>query len=150
MVWKITWEIWKIITTALKSLKIGTLIGSFYPKYKMYELKIYRGVMCHNNEEWYNIWGGIDLPFQNRHEQFDEFWPKYSKVSKICTLMGSFWTKYIMFELKKVQRSYASEHWRVMQNLKKNWLAVWEIWQIFIRALKSPKIGRLMGSFYPK
>ena len=33
------------------SLKIGTLMGSFYPKQKMYELKIYRGVLCHNNEE---------------------------------------------------------------------------------------------------
>ena len=34
-----------------ESLKIGTLMGSFYPKQKMYELKIYRGVMCHDNEE---------------------------------------------------------------------------------------------------
>ena len=33
------------------SLKIGTLMGPFYPKQKMHELKIYRGVLCHNNEE---------------------------------------------------------------------------------------------------
>ena len=33
--------------------------------------------------------------------QFDEFWPEHSNVSKICTLMGSFWPKCIMFELKK-------------------------------------------------
>ena len=33
------------------SLKIGTLMGSFYPKQKMYELKNYRGVFCHDNEE---------------------------------------------------------------------------------------------------
>ena len=39
-------------TRALKSLKIATLIGSFYPKQKMLKLKTYRGVMCHNNEEW--------------------------------------------------------------------------------------------------
>ena len=55
---------------------------------------------------------------------------------------------------KKVQRSYLSWHWRVMQNLKKNWLVVWKmtwgIWQIFTRALKSIKIGTLMGSFCPK
>ena len=44
--------------------------------------------------------GGTDLSFQNRHEEFDKFWPKHSKTSKICTLMGSFWSKYIMFELK--------------------------------------------------
>ena len=32
-------------------LKIWTCIGSFYRKQKMYELKIYRRVMCHDNEE---------------------------------------------------------------------------------------------------
>ena len=34
-----------------KSLKIRTFIGLFYPKLKIYELKIYRGVMYHDNEE---------------------------------------------------------------------------------------------------
>ena len=43
-----------------------------------------------------------DLPVQNWHEEFDEFWPEHSKISKIYTLMGCFWPKYIMFELKKV------------------------------------------------
>ena len=55
---------------------------------------------------------------------------------------------------EKVQRSYLSWHWRVMQNLKKNWLVVWKmtwgIWQIFIRTLESVKIGIFMGSFCPK
>ena len=37
--------------STFESLKIGTFIGSFYPKQKMYELEIYRGVMCHDNEE---------------------------------------------------------------------------------------------------
>ena len=36
---------------SIQSVKTGTLIGSFCPKQKMYELKIYRGVMCHDNEE---------------------------------------------------------------------------------------------------
>ena len=34
-----------------ESLKIGTLMGSFYRKQKMYELKTYREVLCHDNEE---------------------------------------------------------------------------------------------------
>ena len=53
---------------------------------------------------------------------------------------------------KKVQRTYVSWHWRVMQNLKKNWLMVWKItwviWGIITRALESLKIE--VGSFYPK
>ena len=36
---------------ALESLKVATFMESSYPKYKMYELKIYRGVICHGNEE---------------------------------------------------------------------------------------------------
>ena len=46
VVWKVTWGIWEIPTRALESLKIWTLMGSFYPKKKIYELKIYRGVSC--------------------------------------------------------------------------------------------------------
>ena len=66
-----------IFTRALKSLKIGTLMGFFYPKWKMYELKIYRGVMCHDifelkigtgvifhdTEEWCKIWRKTGLWF---------------------------------------------------------------------------------------
>ena len=68
----------------------------------MYELKIYRGVSSHDNEEWYQIWTVIDLPVQNWHEEFDKFWPEHSKISKMCTLTGCFWPKHRMFELKKV------------------------------------------------
>ena len=34
-----------------ESLKIETLMGSFYVKWKICALKIYRGVLCHDNEE---------------------------------------------------------------------------------------------------
>ena len=34
-----------------ESLKILTSIGSFYPKQNIYELKINRKFMCHDNEE---------------------------------------------------------------------------------------------------
>ena len=54
---------------------------------------------------------------------------------------------------KKAQGSYLSLHWRVMQNLKKNWLVVWKmtgIWHIFTRAIERLRIGILMGSFHPK
>ena len=38
-------------TRALESLKIEILMGSFNPKLKKLELKIHRGVICHDNEE---------------------------------------------------------------------------------------------------
>ena len=71
----------------------------------------------------------------------DEFWPEQSKIIKICTLIGYFCPKHTMFELKKVQTSYVWWHWRLVQNLKKNWLVLsrmtWRIWQIFIHRLKN-------------
>ena len=99
---KMTWGIWKTFTRPLERLKIGTLMASICLQLKIYELKICKGVMCHENEEWCKNWRGIDLPVQNWHEEFDEFWPEHSKISKICTLMGCFSLNYIMFELKKV------------------------------------------------
>ena len=84
-----------------KVSKILILIGSFWAKYILFELKNYRGVIFHETEEGYKIWRGIDLSFQNWHKEFDKFWPEHSKVSKIFILMGSFWAKYILFELKK-------------------------------------------------
>ena len=39
---------------------------------------------------------------QNRYEEFNTpHWPTPSKISKICTLMGCFWPKYKMFQIKK-------------------------------------------------
>ena len=82
--------------------------------------------MCHDNEERCRIWRGIDLSFQNWQEKFDEFWPEHSKVSKRCTLMGCFWTKYIMFEPKKYRgfMFHDTEEW-------------WEIWRKLTSGLEN-------------
>ena len=74
---KKTREIWQIFTRALKSLKIRTLMGFFYPKLENYELRIYRVVISHDNEKRCKIGRGINLLFQNWHEDFDEFWPEH-------------------------------------------------------------------------
>ena len=53
---------------------------------------------------------------------------------------------------EKVQKSYVSWHWRVMQSFKKNWLLVpkmtWGIWWILMRAVVSLEICTLMCYFY--
>ena len=90
MVWKKHEEFNKFHQRTFESLKIGTLMGFFYPKLKMYEFKTYRGVICHGNKKWCKIWRGIDLSIQNWHEEFDEFWPEHSKISKNCSLIGRF------------------------------------------------------------
>ena len=79
---------------------------------------------------------------------------EYSKSLKNFHFNGLLLSKVYIVWAKKVQRSYLSWHWRVMQNLKKNWLVAWKmtwgILQIFTRALKSVKIGTLIRCFCPK
>ena len=93
----------------------------------MYEPKIYKGDMCHDNEEWCKIWIGMDLSFQNWHEEFDEFWPEHSQVSKMCTLMGSYWPKH-MFELKKCRGVivYGNEEWCKIWRKTDLWFGKWQ------------------------
>ena len=119
----------------------------------MYQLKIYRGVMCHDNEEWCKNWRGIDLSVQNWHEEVDGFWPEHSEISKNYTLMGCFWPKYIMFELKKYRG--------VMFDGTEYWCKIWRKTDFAFKndtrslanshqnTFKSLKIGTLMGYFYP-
>ena len=114
---KITWGIWNIFPRALESLKIGTWMASFGLNLNIYELKLYRGVMCHGNEKWCKNWSENDLSVQNWHEELDESWPEHSKISKNCTIMDSVWTKYIMFELK----NYTG----VMFNGTEYWCKIW-------------------------
>ena len=80
------------------------------------------------------------LVSSNWHEKFETLWPEHSENSRNYTLIDRFWPKYIMFELKKLQRSYFWWHWRLIQNLKENWLVLskmtWGIRQIFVHRLK--------------
>ena len=59
----------------------------------------------------------LTCQFKIWHGEFDEFWPKHSKISKICSLMGCFWLKYIMFELKKYRG--------VMFDGTEDWSKIW-------------------------
>ena len=108
--------------------------------------------MSHDPEDWCKIWRENDLLFQNWQE-FSEIWPEHSKVSKICTFIGSYCAKYLMFDLKSTEElSFMTL--KSDAKFEKNWLVIWkmtwEIWQIFTRALESVQIGTLIGCFCPK
>ena len=64
-----------------------------------------------------------------------------SEISHFGELL--LWKSYKV-SAKKVQKTYLSWRWRVMQSLNKNWVVVlnvtWGIWSIFTQPLKSPKI----------
>ena len=88
-------------------------------------LRIYvlwhRRVMQNSNKNWFvskmtRIWWSFIWPLE---------------ILKISTLIGSFCGKHLIWP-KKVQSKYLSYHWRVTQNLKKNWRVVWKMaWGIW-------------------
>ena len=117
---KMTWGIWQIFTRRLGSVKIGTLMYSFCLKQKA---KKSRKIMCKETEEWWKVWRGSDLLFQNRPKEFEKFWLDHTKFSIVCTLMGCFWSKYVMFQLNKyrgIQRIMYIED-------TEEW---WKIWRL--------------------
>ena len=83
----------------LKKSKLVFSWDTFVQSRKCMSYKVV--VISNDTEEWWKVWRGIDLSFQNWHKEFDEFWLENSKVSKIYTLLGCFWPKDILFELKK-------------------------------------------------
>ena len=75
-VWKMTWGIWQIFTRTLERVKNWYFHGILLPKVEHLWAKVYRGVMCNDNEEWWKIWRGTEI-----------------RSLKIGTLMGSFYPK---------------------------------------------------------
>ena len=136
--------------STFESLKRWTFIGSFYPEEEIYELKIYRGFMCHDNEKWCKIWTGIDWSLQNWHEEFNNFWLQHSNISTICTLMNCFWPKYIILEFRK--------YTGVMFNGSQDWYKIWrktdlcfQKWHKNLVNFHQSRLESLnIGSFYPK
>ena len=68
--------------------------------YKISAKKKCKVFMSHDPEGWCKIWKKTDSLFQ-KWQKFGEIRLEHSKVFKMCTLMGSFWAKYTIFELKK-------------------------------------------------
>ena len=70
--------------------KSYSLMGCFWPKYIMFVLKRYRGVIFHDTRESCEIWRKTDLWFGKWHEKFGKNLPEQTKVSKLGLLLGHF------------------------------------------------------------
>ena len=113
-----------------------TLMDSFSWKYIKFQLKKYRGVVSHDTEDWCKIWRKTDLLFQNRQE-FGEFLPEHSKVSKLYTLIGSLREKYVMFDLKKYKG--------VIFHDTREWIKIWRKTDLWFE-----KQHEEFGKFWPE
>ena len=106
----------------LESLKIGILMRSFNPKMKKYELKIHRGVICRDNEQWRKIWRGLVISKLT--------WGIWQILSRALEGLKNFHLNVLLLRkvyivcAKKVQRSYLLWNWIGIQKLERNRLVV--------------------------
>ena len=67
---------------------------------------------------------------------------------------GLFLSKTYNVSAREFRKNYVSWQWKVMPDLKENWLVTWKItqiiWLIFMRAVDILKICTLRSSFCPK
>ena len=78
---KLTWTS-QNLTRGLEKSENFFLIGSFWPKYILFELQKYRGVIFHDTEELCKFWRKTDQWFEKR-QKFGKFSPEHLKVSKL-------------------------------------------------------------------
>ena len=62
--------------------KTFVLIGSLWPKYVLFELQKYRGVMSHDTEEMCQFWRKLTCGLKKRLEKFAKFSLEHLRVSK--------------------------------------------------------------------
>ena len=145
---KMAWGIGWTFITALKSLKNCTLMDSFCPKDIMFQLENFKGIMCHDTEDWCKIWRKTDLWLEKWLIEFGWF---SCEQAKICTLMGFFCPKHITRFRWKSTEKFCLVTLKSVQCFKKNWLLVpkmtWWIWWILMWAEASLKVCTLMCYF---
>ena len=73
--------------------KICSLMGCFWPRYIMSELKKYRRVIFQDTREWCNVWRKTDLCFGKWQEEFSKISPEHTKVSNFGLLLDLFSSK---------------------------------------------------------
>ena len=93
-------------------------------------LKNYRRVIFHGIEKWCKVWSKTEFWFQ-KCRKLVNFNVSSNKSENLHFGVLLLWIAYKVLA-KKVQKSYHSWHWRLIQTLKKNWLFVWKItWGIW-------------------
>ena len=94
-------------------------------------------------EDWCKIWTQTDFYFLKWHEECGKFSPEHVRKSKNWVFSWVLLSKVENVWAWNLQESYLSWKWRMMQNLKRNWLVnsklTWVIWWILSRALENLK-----------
>ena len=111
-IWNCTWfgpkepikvQNFRLLTAHVKLHQICTLIDFFQQMLKVYKIlgkkSIYRE--SHDPEDWWKIWRKLTCCFKNDRNLVNL--NQVLEISKICTFLGSYCAKYLMFDLKSTE-----------------------------------------------
>ena len=110
-----------------KISKMCTLMGWFWPKYIMFQIKKYRAVMFDCIPDWYKVWRKTGLCFQNLTWGILQIFTRALESLQIGTLMASFCLKLKIYEIKICRRVFCHENeewcknWRGIDLSLQNW-----------------------------
>ena len=123
---------------ATKSLKNFTLMGSFCPKHIMFQLENFRELCVMTPTGVAKFKEKMTCGLKNDIRNLVNFHGSSRKSGNLLFDRILLPKAYKDLD-EKVQKSYVSKHWRVMQSLRKNWLLVpetkWETWWILTGAV---------------
>ena len=114
---------------------------------------MHRQVTFYGTEYWSKIWRKTYCAFKNDMRKLAKF-HQSTRKSQNWVFDGILLSKVENEWAKNVKSSYVSWQWRMMQNLKRNWLSVqnWleEFDKFWPEHSKFSKICTLMGCFWPE
>ena len=116
-------------------------------------MKKYKRAISHDTWEWCKNWRKTVSWFQKWYDEFVNFNASSGKSENLHfdVLLLSIAYK---VSAKKVQKTYLSLHWRVVQTLNKKLFFVWkmtrEIWWILSQAVENLKVCTCMAYFCQK
>ena len=135
---KMAWGIGWTFIRATKSLKNFTLMGSFCPKHIMFQLENFRELCVMTPTGVAKFKEKLTCGLKNDIRNLVNFHASSRKSGNLLFDRILLPKAYKDLD-EKVQKSYVSKHWRVMQSLRKNWLLVpetkWETWWILTGAV---------------
>ena len=141
---KLTWGIWRILTQALKNLKHlhsnGLLLNKVYSVWAKESVGEFC-LMALNIDATFE--GKLTCAFKNDMRNLANFHQSNVRKSENWDFDGILLSKVENVRAQNLQGSFVSWPWRMIQNLKRNWLVSSKltrgIWQILTRPLKNLK-----------
>ena len=118
------------------------LVGPLWPKYIMFELKSTKELSFMTLKSNAKFEGKLICGLKNDMTNLANFHQSTWKF-KNWDFDGILLSKVENLWAQKLQSSYVSWQWRLMQKLKRNWLVIskltWEIWRILTQTLENLK-----------